>query len=210
MKALQKLPRVGPARVDPASLSREQTGLAMRLDELTVAILRAGLTRDLDDEPLPPRAILAKRVFEGCEALPQELCAYAETVAVLGILTMDQAHLCLKVVWEREGTSALQHPILASMLGLSAAQRQNIESLIEDTYGAAQRFAETLTYRHGVLRNQPGGQLVAERMERETRSSMDFADEQIIQMLTPSQLRMLAQPPGAARGAARRPSKTES
>ena len=124
------------------NLTREQVDLVDRLDKLIVDVYGAWLVRDLDKTPLPPRSVLAQRIWEGGERLRDSLFSRAEMIALHGIVSPEQADQVLTAVWEQYGTSALLDPTLASRLKLTRAQREDILLLLGSKKEISSQLAE--------------------------------------------------------------------
>jgi hypothetical protein len=82
-------------------LSAEQREQAGRLDELTRDVIRAWLLRDLEAMPPPSATVLAARLSDRGERFRARLVAHAESIAIEGILSPDQARSWRKAAGRR-------------------------------------------------------------------------------------------------------------
>ncbi len=195
--AIRDMPKV--------DLGKEQAELAESLDQVTLAIWRFWLTRDLDKVPLPPQPVLAQRLWEGGERIRESLFAHAEAIALEGIVTPDQAERALRAVWELRGMRSLLDPVLASRLRLSRSQREEVlfllntkRSIWEETRNMSMPLVSLR-----VTRPELGEQI--EQLGREARNRQEEVDGRICDVLTPSQARMLERLLGADAQPPRRP-----
>jgi hypothetical protein len=125
-------------------LSDEQEALVNNLDGLVTGIWRSWLVRDLDEEFLPPRKILAARVWEVGDRVQDSLGAHAEVIMLTGVVAPKQAEEVLAAVWQRIGIKALLDPVMAQRLRLSGAQRERIQSLFTSKDELANTLSENI------------------------------------------------------------------
>jgi hypothetical protein len=172
---------IPPIRKPLLVLPKEQDDLLRRLDNLTVAVIRAWLTRGLDAKSLPPRAVLARR-FSLSDKVVGSLRTHAEAIAMEGILTPDQAERALASLWKLGGLRALKDPTLASRLRLSRSQREVIDALLGNRAMIPAELGYALTH----TRNMPTDQakLVVD-------NQVGTVEEAIWETLSASQARML-------------------
>jgi hypothetical protein len=111
--------------------SKDETGLVSRLDSLTRDIFGAWLTRDLDRSPRPTKVELRRRLTE-YRLIEDSLCAHADAIAIVGILSRVHATLCLRSIWRDRGMRALLDPSLAAGLRLTKSQRDTVASLLDE------------------------------------------------------------------------------
>jgi hypothetical protein len=110
-------------------LPDEQHALVRRVDDLTTAIIRAWLTRDLDRESMSKWSVLADRYLSSGRTI-DSLGAHAEAIVLEGILTPEQGREALAILWKLEGLYALLDPQFATRLRLSVSQREELQDLL--------------------------------------------------------------------------------
>lgn len=179
-------------RVLGIELTKEQADLIGRLDALTVTIFRRWLTRGLDSDPLPRRAVLAQRRWEGGERVRDRLFAHAAAIALQGIITKEQAERVLSVVWRQMGPWALLDPELASRLRLSKAQRQQVLLLLRDRTNALDEFLK-MDREIGTVGHQEADRpSMVQQIHVEAGITMSRYDDLIWDVLTDAQKRALS------------------
>jgi hypothetical protein len=168
-------------------LSEADSDAARRLDELTIAIFRASLTRGVDDVPGLSQAALAQRLWEGGDRLRDSLFAHAEAIAVAGFLRADQADQIFSVLWKQSGTRALLDPGLAARLRLSKTQTSSLDLLLKErkTIEDASLDAQVNMTVHPEMAAQLSELVAHARLRR------NAVEEVIWDVLTPSQSRTL-------------------
>ena len=164
--------------------------LVARLDRLVIDAYRYRLSDDLEKVTPPSRQVLLQRIL-GHIRLSDSLFGHAEAIALEGILTGEQAELCLRVVWAQNGTTALLDPALASKLRLSRSQREEVLFLLGKKTEVSDEQTEALAPLAGLLPSHPEMTTVGERIVRDANDRMSQVDEMIWDLLTPSQLRTL-------------------
>jgi hypothetical protein len=169
------------------ALPQEQEKLVRRLDELTVKVIRAWLTRGLNEDPLPRWSILAERVV-WCDRVVGSLCTHAELIALDGILTQEVAERTLAIQWKSRGLLALHDPVLASRLGLSRTQREDLSDLLEKKAKLPEEERAAIV---SVKANMPDGERQAARVSQEFENRINETDDEIWNVLTASQARVL-------------------
>jgi hypothetical protein len=174
----------------PASLSKDEYGLANRLDSLIADAYRAWLVRDLDKPPLPTRDNLCQRLMEH-GWLERSLWAHAELIALEGILTPEQADRCLSSVWKELGLRALLDPALAARLRLSKSQRDEIIFLLEDKQLIWDRKSEAQAPLISLAFTRPDVANASEQIARDAADARGRVDEEIWGTLMPAQARVL-------------------
>jgi hypothetical protein len=185
----QMLARRGMPKAD---LTDEQIALERRLDKLILDIWNAWATRDVDRVPLPPRHVLAWRLWEGGERLRESLFSRAEMIALQGIVTPQQADQALTAVWEQYGMSALLDPTLAARLRLTRSQREEIFSLLESKKDVSRRMSEAVQPFWGLRLTNPAAQREIDLLMQDSDSRQEEVDELILsQVLSSSQARSL-------------------
>jgi hypothetical protein len=168
-------------------LPKQQEKLVRRLDELAVAVIRNWLTRGLDAKPLPPWSVLAER-YSWSDRVVASLCAHAEAIALEGILTREQAEQTLAIVWKTMGLSALRSPGVASRLRLSTAQREELDRLLDRR---ARLPAETAGVLALTMQKMPDPVIGHNQAKIELENRMSATEEEIWNVLSPSQARIL-------------------
>ena len=183
------------------SVPKNQSGLIARLDAVTLDAFRTGMTLGLEKDQPPAREELLRRIV-GHTRLSNSLFAHAEAIAVKGILTADQAELCLRALWAERGAKALLDPALAVRLRLSRSQREAVISLLEDRDEVDRQKDSAQGQIMGLIPSRPELRLVDEQIVAEAREKGGQIDDMIWSLLTPSQARalrrILAPPPGPA------------
>jgi hypothetical protein len=174
------------------SLSKQQSALMEGLDGIALAVWRAWLIRGLDRDPLPPRAVLAHRLWEAGERLRSSLFAHAEAIALQGVLSHDQAERCRGALWESQGLRALLDPALADRLRLTRSQRRDLLSLLTEKDRVAQELADiSISPQVMGLPDARRKELLG-RLGQEARLRRDALDDTIwSEVLNPSQSRAL-------------------
>ncbi len=180
--ARQRMPKV--------EVPKQQADLVARLDEVTLAVWRAWVTRDLDAVPLPPQNLLAQRLAWR-EPLRESLGAHAEAIVLEAIATPDQAERCLRVFWQMSGASALLDPAMASRLRLSRSQRDELLFLIQTKERVAADDSNAPRPPGTLDAFGPEVQAWTAESAGVARSHQDEIDARIWDVLTPSQARAL-------------------
>jgi hypothetical protein len=171
-------------------LPRITSDLVARLDKLVIDAYRSRLTHDLEKVPPPSRQMLVERIL-GHIRLSDSLFAHAEAIALEGILTSEQAELCLMVVWEGNGTRALLDPALASRLRLTRSQREQVVLLLENETLISDQQTEAQASIMGLIPSRPELKALDEQIVADAKGRMNQADGMIWDLLTPAQLRTL-------------------
>jgi hypothetical protein len=174
------------------NLARDEADAANRLDSLTVDIFDAWLTRDLEKTPPPAQAELRQRLIEH-PRLMDSIFGHAEVIALEGILTPDDAELCLKAVWRKAGMEALGDAALASRLRLSKSQREEIAFLLENKSQVYDRQFEAQIPLIAPSFTNPEAKALSAQIAADGRDQMNQVDEIIWDTLTPTQFRVLGQ-----------------
>jgi hypothetical protein len=199
----QALARRDMPKVD---LAPGQIDLVQRLDKLILAIWSAWLLRDLDKTSLPPQPLLAQRLWEGGERLRGSLFSRAEAIALLGIVTPEQADRALIAVWEQYGMAALADPTLESRLGLRRSQREEMLFLLESKKDVSSHLSEVVQPFWHLRLTDPEARAQADQLENEADGRKQEIDELILtEVLTPSQARALMRILGGTGQPAQRP-----
>ena len=185
----QKLARRDLPKVD---LTEEQIKLVLRLDQTTLAICKAWLLRDLDKTPLPPRTVLAQRLWEGGERFREGLFSRAELIALQGILTPEQADKAQSAVWEQYGMRALLDPTLAARLQLTRSQREEIQALLAAKKEMSTELSEAVRPLWRFRLTNPEARRQVDQMMQDSDRRQGEVDELILmQVLTGVQARSL-------------------
>jgi len=205
--------RMARLRMPKVELPKQQADLIARIDELTLGIWRAWLTRDLDTVPLPPQRVLAERLASR-EPLRESLFGHTEAIVLEGVATPDQADRCLRIFWQMSGMNALLDPGLASRLRLSRSQREELLLLFQTKERVAADDANASRPPGAVDARLPEVKAWFAQAARVARSHQDEIDALIWEVLTTSQARALErildgpkQPPRRPAGKAKKPSR---
>lgn len=111
-------------------LSPSQADLIRRLDLLTRDIIQSWLLRDLDANPVPAASTLEQRISERGVRFRSRLVGHAESLAIEGILSSQQAQIVRKAIGRRV------EPLLSGHNGLQPlvadANEKTVTQLVED------------------------------------------------------------------------------
>jgi hypothetical protein len=186
-----RLARIARPYMPAVDLSKDESGLTIRLDSLTADVVRAWVIRDLEKVPPPTKDQLTQR-FMDYPRLNHSLMAHAELIALEGILTQDQADRCLCSIWKEAGMKSLRDPALAARLRLSTSQRDEVLLLLaqKDTISDKQSEAQEPLFALDISR--PDVRIVSEEIARDARERLDQVDAIIWDTLTPAQARILS------------------
>ncbi|MHC5539470.1 hypothetical protein ACYOEI_14730 [Singulisphaera rosea] len=182
-------------------LLEAQRVLAERIDTLTLSVLRAWATRDLDQTPLPPRAILAERLA-WTERFRDSLFTHAEAITLLGILTQSQADRGLSVIWEGLGPRALFDPSLVSRLRITKSQQEYALHLLDEREAVLREIMGQTKYFRILSDSNPEFQKQVHQNEAAFHvKEKEMGDLIIMEALTRTQLRAFQRIMGATSSA---------
>ena len=148
---------LGLGRYSPRlELPKEQQSLVSRLDELTVATIRAWLIRGLDEKTLARWSALAERITWSDRVL-ESLRAHAEALALEGILTPAQADRILSESWKSARLASLLDPQFAARLRLTKARQEQVCILLYGKLTLGMHHREAITRAEPPLETMPDG-----------------------------------------------------
>jgi hypothetical protein len=183
------------------ALSKSQTDLITTLERVAIDSYRLRMTDGLEALPKPPRDVLFARVL-GHVRLRDGIFGHAEVIALEGVLTADQADLCLASVWKEMGVTALLDPALANRLRLTRAQHEELLFLLAGKGKISDEQTTAMEPFVGFAASRPDLQQLCEQIADDARKNMGEIDGMIWDVLTPTQARALSrilnrtQPPG--------------
>jgi hypothetical protein len=173
-------------------LAPEQVDLARSVEKLIRDVIKAWLTRDLDKIPLPPAHVLTDRLRQGGERVKDSLFARADLIALLEIVTQEQADRVLTAVWEQSGMSALLDPTLAARIRLTRAQQEEILFLLNLKKDVTNEMTEAARPFWDRRLSDPAAQGQIDLLMRDSDGREEQLDEVILtQVLTAPQARSL-------------------
>ncbi len=200
---------LGDQHGTPAMLSKEQQTVVRRLEELRAAIMRAWLTRGLDEKALPSWSVLFQRVTWS-NPIRASVCTHAEAIALEGILNPEQADRVLGKMWKSARLDALLDPQLASRLSLTKAQQERVRILLYNKDALGMDHYEELRRAAPLPRTTPDGAAQRQQLVRSGRSRVDELDAMVWDVLTTVQARELARILGREKELDRRPAENRN